>query len=245
MLEITISESEKLLLDRTNLFNKENIISFCLLLSYGKIDNLSNTLNRKIGEVEINIKEQIGILKEKLKKCKEVRIWYSSNDNEDICNVYYLVSYLSKYDLKIYLCDVINNGRFALGCYNEGEIENLLERTRLLENSEKENYIKTWNRLQKENSDIRIVQNNTIKSYDFDLLDKEILELLSPTDSIRYWGLIAKCMMQRLYNFSSDFYFKDRIDNLIKENYIKIDKVVKEADYFGKEQITKYISINK
>lgn len=119
MLEITISESEKLLLERTNLFNKENIISFCLLLSYGKLDNLYNTLNRKIGEVEINIKEQIGILNEKLKTCKEVRIWYSSNDNENICNVYYLVSYLSKYDLKISLCDVIDNGRFALGCYSE------------------------------------------------------------------------------------------------------------------------------
>lgn len=84
MLEITISASEKLLLERTNLFNKENIISFCLLLSYGKLDNLYNTLNRKIGKVEINIKEQIGILNEKLKTCKEVRIWYSSNDNENI-----------------------------------------------------------------------------------------------------------------------------------------------------------------
>lgn len=119
-----------------------------------------------------------------------------------------------------------------------------MERTKLLENSEKENYIKIWNKLQKENSDIRIIQDDTIKSYDFDFLDKKILDLLDKNDSIRYWKLIAECMMQRLYNFSSDFYFKDRIDYLIDKKKIKIDKIVKEEDYFGKEQITKYISVN-
>lgn len=52
-------------------------------------------------------------------------------------------------------------------------------------------------------------------------------------------------MMDRIYNFSSDFYFKARIDYLIQKGLIKIDKIVNEEDYFGKEQLTKYISINK
>lgn len=52
-------------------------------------------------------------------------------------------------------------------------------------------------------------------------------------------------MMNRIYNFSSDFYFKDRIDYLIKKGVIKIDKIVNEENFFGKKQLTKYIYINK
>ena len=48
MLELTISDSEKLLLERTNLFNKNNIISFCLLLSYGNLNGLETLSEKKI-----------------------------------------------------------------------------------------------------------------------------------------------------------------------------------------------------
>lgn len=47
MLELTISDSEKLLLERTNLFNKNNIISFCLLLSYGNLNGLETLSEKK------------------------------------------------------------------------------------------------------------------------------------------------------------------------------------------------------
>ena len=79
----------------------------------------------------------------------------------------------------------------------------------------------------------------------FDFLDNKILELLSKEKIIKYWEFIGKCMMNRIYNFSSDFYFKDRIDYLIKKGVIKIDKIVNEENFFGKKQLTKYIYINK
>lgn len=245
MLEITMSDTEKLLLQRSNLFNSEDIISFCLLLSYGKLNNLSNIVLRKNGQVEIDVKNKLKLLEKVIKKYKEIRIWYSSNDNENMCNVCYLTNYLSTYDIKIYLCDVIDDGRFALGCYSEKEIEGLLPRTKLLTKDEIEKYIELWDKLEEQNSDIRIIKDNTINSYDFAYLDEKILDLLSDSGSIRYWGLIAKCMMDRIYNFSPDYIFKARIDYLIENNFIKVDKIIKEEDYFGKEQITKYISINK
>lgn len=245
MLEITMSDTEKLLLQRSNLFNSEDIISFCLLLSYGKLNNLSNTVLRKNGQVEIDVKNKLKLLEKVIKKYKEIRIWYSSNDNENMCNVCYLTNYLSTYNIKIYLCDVIDEGRFALGCYSEKEIEGLLLRTKLLTKDEIEKYIELWDKLEEQNSDIRIIEDNTINSYDFVYLDEKILDLLSDSGSIRYWGLIAKCTMDRIYNFSSDSIFKARIDYLIKNNFIKVDKIIKEEDYFGKEQIIKYISINK
>lgn len=179
MLELTISDSEKLLLERTNLFNKNNIISFCLLLSYGNLNDLATSSVRKIAQAEVKVKEKLELLESKIKNYKEIRIWYSSNDNEDMCTVCYLINYLSKYNLNINLCDVKDEGRFALGCYSEKEIENLLPRTKLLTEEDKNKNINLWYELETQNSDLRIVENNTIKSYDFDYLDKKILELLS------------------------------------------------------------------
>ena len=95
MLELTISDSEKLLLERTNLFNKNNIISFCLLLSYGNLNDLATSSVRKVAQTEVKVKEKLEFLESKIKNYKEIRIWYSSNDNEDMCTVCYLINYLS------------------------------------------------------------------------------------------------------------------------------------------------------
>lgn len=118
MLELTISDSDKLLLEETNLFNKNNIISFCLLLSYGNLNDLVTSSVRKIAFVEVNVKEKLELLELKIKNYQEIRIWYFSNDNEDMCTVCYLINYLSKYNININLCDAKDEGegRFALGC---------------------------------------------------------------------------------------------------------------------------------
>ena len=62
MLELTISDSDKHLLEETNLFNKNNIISFCLLLSYGNLNDLVTSSVRKIAFVEVNVKEKLELL---------------------------------------------------------------------------------------------------------------------------------------------------------------------------------------
>ena len=120
-----------------------------------------------------------------------------------------------------------------------------MPRIKLLTEVEKNRYINLWHKLETQNSDLRIIENNTIKSYDFDYLDKKILELLSKEETINYWRLIVKCMMEMICNFFFDFYFKDRIDYLIEKGLIKIDKIVNEKILLGKKRLTKYIFINK
>lgn len=46
MLEIVFSDSEKLLLERSNLFNKEDILSLTFLLSMGKLDDFEYQTKR-------------------------------------------------------------------------------------------------------------------------------------------------------------------------------------------------------
>lgn len=40
MLEITISDSDKKVLEDTNIFSNNNIMSFCLLLCFGSIKDI-------------------------------------------------------------------------------------------------------------------------------------------------------------------------------------------------------------
>ena len=70
MLEIVFSDSEKLLLERSNLFNKEDILSLTFLLSMGKLDDFEYQTKRTIGDIEVNIPSEISKLKTRLKIIK-------------------------------------------------------------------------------------------------------------------------------------------------------------------------------
>jgi hypothetical protein len=61
MLEIVFSDSEKLLLERSNLFIKEDILSLTFLLSMGKLDDFEYQTKRTIGDIEVNIPSEISI----------------------------------------------------------------------------------------------------------------------------------------------------------------------------------------
>ena len=56
MLEIVISESEKNVLTYSNLFKKNDIVSFSLLLTYGKIKNIEQSEYKRVLVVELNPK---------------------------------------------------------------------------------------------------------------------------------------------------------------------------------------------
>lgn len=66
MLEIVISESEKNVLTYSNLFKKNDIVSFSLLLTYGKIKNIEQSEYKRVLDVELNPKCIFNELIEKL-----------------------------------------------------------------------------------------------------------------------------------------------------------------------------------
>lgn len=111
MLHITIGESEERVLRESNQFPQDDFMSFCLILSYGNIKNIEKEEYKELTSNneswKVNIKGKLEELDEKIKKNKDIRIWYSRLDNEDVCNMCFLVYYLSKYDdVDIYLSEV-------------------------------------------------------------------------------------------------------------------------------------------
>ena len=248
MLHITVGESEEMLLRKSNPFPKDDIMSFCIILSYGNIKDIEKQeyreipiKNRKLIPWRVNVKEKLKELEEKLKTNKDVRIWYSKLDNEDVCTMCFLIYYLSKYEnINIYLSEV---GRTwgGLGGYSADEIINLVDKKELLKNKNK--YKELWLKLEKENSDIRIYEKENIMSHDFKYLDERILELLKQCGEINYYAFVGRCMGNSICNFCGDIFFAARIEEMIKNNLIEITKIQQEINSIGESVEVKYISV--
>ena len=244
MLEIVVSGSEKLLLQETKLFNDDDIISFSLLLCYGKIKNLKSKLIRKICGYNIDIKASLKELEEKVANYQNIRIWYSSLDNEDVCTLYFIINYFSKRrDLNFYICDAYDNEHYSLGSYFAEEVSRLINKTKKLTIKEITNYKDLWDKLECENGDLRIVSNDTLVSYNYDYLDTRIIELLNKYDSIYYWEFIGECLSLRLCNFYGDIFFTPRINEMIKKGKIVIVRVEKKKNFMGEEIDKKFIKV--
>jgi len=240
MLEIAISESEKMLLEKAGY---ENVISFCLLLSYGNIKDLENQNEKTVGDIKVPIKKQL----QKLEQCnpKQIRIWYSSLDNEDVCTLYFLNSYFYQKNVQILACDVTDKNHFSVGSYTAKEIRPLEKKTIVIKEPEQKQYNDEWIALVEENSDLRVIHNNSLKSVSFDYLDKRILDILKQYESVRYWKLVGKCMEERLCGFYGDIFFSTRINELIKQNLIEVCEVRKEQNMIGEWKEQKYIRAKK
>ena len=246
MLHITMDDSEKGLLKRSNLFNNDDFIAFCLILSYGDIKDIVKKKSKSLGWWNIDIQEKLTELDTKIKKSKEIRIWYSKLNSEEMCTMCFLIHYLSKYNnLTIYLSEVSHDVGFGLGAYAEEEIINLVDKKVILSKEEKELYKELWIKLEQENSDLRICMDNTIKSYSFDYLDEKIINFLKEKQELAYLSLIGLCLANTICNFFDDVFFRARIDYFIEKGIIKISKVQMKKGFLGELKEEKYLVVNE
>ncbi len=246
MLEIVINESEKNVLNYSHLFKKNDIVSFSLLLTYGKIKDVEQNEYKKVFDIELNPKNIFNELIEKIDNYGEIRIWYSSCDSESLNTYYFLVNYLSNKNKTIYCCDVYNKEYSSLGSYDSTKIEKLLLNTKKLNNDEINNICLIWQKLLKENGDLRLLENNELVSRSFDFLDNVILEYLSLYDEpVKYYSFIGILISKELFGIRGDLFFSARIDYLINIGKIIVDRIVREKNIIGEMVIKKYIMINK
>lgn len=250
ILEIVDGIAEKGLLKKTNLFKEENIIEIALLLNIGYIKNLENLKTKTTCDNVINVEEKIELLKEKIKDYKIVRIWYSSLDSEDynfFMFIVYLINKLNKNIIikqvdvgKVKKTDKIKFGAsWSLGCYDELEVEGLLDFEKDLSPNQIYNISNEWTRLEKENNDLRIIENGKLKSKQYIYLDKKILEELSKHEEIDETRLIVDLMLREqivhdMGGINGQIIFSYRIKELIKQNKIKIIRIEQKENILGK-----------
>lgn len=226
MLEVVVGSYEKDLLEETSLFEKENIVDVSLLLSIGNIKNLKKMNIRNVASYSIDVKEKIEELKQKISKSSSIRIWYSNLSNEEVCALYFIINLIN--DVKntnIYVCNVASDKYFSLGNYSVSEIKNLLDKTRIMSQEEINLYVNSWNCLEEENGDLRIVRNNKLYSESFEYLHNDILCLLKKYNYISYYEFVGECYKSRLCGFDIDVVFIKAIDDLINSGKIQDCKI--------------------
>lgn len=250
MLEIVNGMSEYGVLKRSKLFKNENIIEMALLLNVGQIKNLENLETKVTCNETINVKEKIDKLRENLKRHNTVRIWFSSIDSEDynfFLFIVYLINKINK-DIKINIINVgtitqtenlRNVPRWSLGCFSPDEIKELLQFERTLKKEEIHYLLKKWMKLESENSDLRIIDNKKLKSVNYGFLDKTILEELFKYEEVDEIKLIVDLMIREIEKhdvggINGEIIFRYRINELIKQNKIKIVRVEKIKNVIGK-----------
>lgn len=222
MLEITITTTEKFLLEESNLFDRNMILDFCLYLTCGNIKNITMQKKKKILDFEISIEEKIEELNSKLKGVNQVRIWYCSNNGEQLCTLYFLIDYISNYsNIDIYTCDVSDEYCNSLACYSENEIKGLLDLTKKITNIDE--YKKIWKKLEQENNELRVIENNMLVSKPFSYLDNKMINILEKYDKVEYNHFIGgECMKNMLCGIHMDIFFAYRIEEMIKNGIIEI-----------------------
>lgn len=252
ILEIVDGIGEYGVLKKSNLFKEENIIEMSLLLNVGYINDLENLDTKTTCNNEINVKEKIDKLKEKLKEHKIVRIWYSSLDSEDYNLFMFLVYLINKIDNnisikqvdvgKIKKTDKIKFGAlWSLGCYDEKEVEGLLEFDKELSTEQINNISDEWKKFEKENSDLRILEKGKIKSKQYAYLDEKILEELLKYEEIGEIKLIVDLMLRErtkhdMGGINGQIIFSYRIKELIKQNKIKIVRIEQKKNISGETE---------
>ena len=239
MLEIVFSDSEKLLLERSKLFNKDDILSLTFLLSMGKLDDFEHQIKRIIGDMKVNVPSEISKLKNKVKDYENIRIWYASNVNEDYLSMMYVVYLCSDKNIEV----VDGYQRTGVSGYADYEIKDLVKKSKILTKEEIQEYILKWNKIYDENSEVRFLNNNEIISESYECFDNAILDKLSSLGEMKEWSFVANCMVTDFLNFDMDVCYKSRIDYLKNIGKIVVTKTVTEKNMIGEDRTINYIKV--
>lgn len=245
MLEIVNGKSNKLFFEKNEILKNNDIIDMSFLLNIGKIKDLDLLEKRYVCNNEIMVKNKVDKFIEKIQKNTNVRIWYSSIDSEDNCFFLFAMYLINKYNDKL-IVSVIDVGKInanSVCCFLDEEIKDLFKLEQKINKKQLNKYSEKWDNLMNENKDLRLIENDEVKSFDFSYLDSKILEQLSKYDKIDKNEFIGHCIAIGLCSIHGYIIFNYCIEHLIKQNKIKIVSEIQKKDCIGKIEIHKILAI--
>ena len=184
---------------------------YCDLIS-SEIYDISNTSS---------LKDIINDLEESVKNNNKIRIWTTHKQIDSYLMFLYVCNYFSNIESNLYVLfsDDFDNDCFSPSCMNENELEQLSKLEHKLTKEEIKKYSNQWKELINDNLDMRIIENNKVKSVTFDYYNDIILNKLSELGEVKMVSLVGRLMSDiHLY----DTVFTYLIYRLIKERKIII-----------------------
>lgn len=218
-------------------FVGNKIIKFDKFLSFADLSNIDKNIiklnedfcnfiypeiNHKFDVIESmeNLNKE---LDDAIKRNNNIRIWSTHKESESYLTFIYVCNYLINSNCNIYVMfsDEYDNECYSPACMNELKLKELTKLEHKLSKEEIFKYAIEWKKVVEDNSNMRVMENNKVKSVSLDYYDDIILNKLSEFKEIKTVSLTANLM--RDYHMS-DIFITYLIDRLIKSNKIKIIK---------------------
>lgn len=211
---------------------KDNILMFDIPFS---LIDLSTTKEMEVilpkdiyhKEIKYSFKESIDKLNSYIQNNKDIRIWTSHYEINSYLLMMYICNYLHDKDCNIYVVfsDEYNKDCYSPACMNAHELNKLKDLEHKLNKNEINSYSSKWLDIVNENSDIRLLEDNNVKSVSYDYLNDYILIKLKKLGSTKISKLTIEIMKDYHLIDLLVFYL---IRRLINENKIII--VTKNED---------------
>lgn len=233
--EIIYGDSMYHTIKQCDFVRNNKIIKFDKFLSFADLSNMDKNeiklnkdfcdfiypeINHKF-DVTQSIEDLNRELDDAIKRNSKIRIWSTHQESESYLTFIYVCNYLfdSNCDIYVMFSDEYDNECYSPACMNEPELKELIKLEHKLSKEEIFDYTIEWKKVVEDNSDMRVIENNKVKSVSLDYYDDIILNRLSELGEVKSVLLTANLMKD--YHMS-DIFISYLINRLIKTNKIKI-----------------------
>lgn len=204
-----------------------NILMFNVKFNVGDLSNIEN-FNIKIPEKlyfernNVYFKEEYDTIIKNIVNKNKIRIWTGRKDIYSYLIMLYISNVVKKYDYDLYVlyCDEYDENYPSPSVMNEEELRLLSKLEHKLSVKEINDNAKIWDDLVNKNTDLRVIDNNDIKSVSFDFYDNFILDNLKIMGKVKISSLVGK-LMQQVYLHDNAWVYL--IERLIEKHMIKIN----------------------
>ena len=222
-LEIVFGDSSSNILKKINLKDSD-ILKINTLFNVGDLSNISSYIinipkDLCFDEKNYSIKEETDKIIDSINRRCKIRVWTSHNDIYSYLIMLYVSSVIKKYDYQLYViyCDEYDECCPSISSMKIERIEKLVRLEHKLEDEETKYNCDVWEKLVRDNSELRIIENGIVKSVSLNYYDKYILDILSKIGKVKISQLIGK-LMQKVY--LNVVLYEYLINNLIKNGRI-------------------------
>lgn len=215
-------------------FSKYNkIIKFDPLLSICDLSNINKsilTLNNDYCLISSEIYDDVSNiyslkninkdLEESVKNNNKIRIWTTHKQIDSYLMFLYICNFISNTDTDLYalFSDEFDKEYYSPSCMNEKELEELSKLEHKLSKEEIKKYSNEWKEILNDNQDMRIIEDNKVKSVTFDYYNDIILNKLNELGEVKVVRLVGRLMR--------DIHLYDTVFGYLIYRLIKQEKII-------------------
>lgn len=226
IIEIVSSDSAYGLISRLN----DNLkVCLPLSLNIGKLDGLKDYNRKELLKYNKDILETefskiIDKLKDYVKNAEKIIVWSSHFDSDDYCLLLFICNLFIDKEISVIYSDEFNFSATTLSMLSIDDLKNYEYKEHYLKKYEKEDYVREYNKIIKENSELRYMINGKVISCSIDYFEEEIIKRSKNIENITFNKLVANLMIEPIIPkvIYSDWIYKYFVEELIKKDKISI-----------------------